>query len=116
MLSHCCRNVVVMCRDVLIRSLSFMSTPSGILYFYFTIQSDLHHMFADFGEIEELCILKDRNRKSKCSGFVTFKKQEAATGAIQALNTCVTLPVRWTYFCKLAYEKRVQILMKQCSM
>ncbi len=50
-------------------------------------EDDLHNLFSQHGEVEDLIILKDRfTNRSKGFGFVTFANEDDATGAMDALN------------------------------
>ncbi len=48
---------------------------------------DLKQLFAEFGEVEEAIIIKDKfSGRSKGFGFVTFVNEEDADKAIEALH------------------------------
>ena len=50
-------------------------------------EDDLGGAFSQYGEIEDLVILKDRyTHRSRGFGFVTFNNDEDADKAIEALN------------------------------
>ena len=52
-----------------------------------TTDDDMKDLFAEYGEIEECVIIKDRaTNRSKGFGFVTFVNDEDADKAIEALN------------------------------
>ena len=50
-------------------------------------ESDLENAFGDFGEVQSVNIIKDRETgRSRGFGFVEMRDQEAAKQAISALN------------------------------
>ena len=50
-------------------------------------EDDLHNLFSQQGEVEDLIILKDRfTNRSKGFGFVTFANEDDANSAMEALN------------------------------
>ena len=50
-------------------------------------EDDLHNLFSQHGEVEDLIILKDKfTNRSKGFGFVTFVNDEDANKAISELN------------------------------
>lgn len=52
-----------------------------------TTDDEMKDLFAEYGEIEECIIIKDRaTNRSKGFGFVTFVNDEDADKAIEALN------------------------------
>jgi RNA recognition motif-containing protein len=52
-----------------------------------TTEEELQQLFTQFGEIEEAIIIKDKfSGKSKGFGFVTFKNDEDAQKAVEALD------------------------------
>lgn len=58
----------------------------GNLSFNVTDQ-DLSQMFAEFGEISEAVLIKNKlNGRSKGFGFVTFKDDASAAKAVESMN------------------------------
>lgn len=55
-----------------------------------TTDEELKEMFAPYGTIKEACVIRDRERKSKRSGFVKFYSKSNAEAAIAAMNDRVT--------------------------
>ena len=54
---------------------------------YSTTESDLRTLFGDFGDINELSLVKDRHTdESKGFGFIEMKRNSDADKAIKALN------------------------------
>lgn len=52
-----------------------------------TTEDDLRNMFAEYGDVEEVIIIKDRmSGRSKGFGFVTFGDDAAADAAVAALD------------------------------
>ena len=49
-------------------------------------KEDLEEVFGEFGELEEVILIKDENGRSKGFGFVTFVNADDAQTAIQKLN------------------------------
>ena len=50
-------------------------------------EDDLEDMFSEFGDIEEVVLVKDRNtNRSKGFGFVTFFDEKSADLAISGMN------------------------------
>jgi RNA recognition motif-containing protein len=50
-------------------------------------EDDLHNLFSQQGEVEDLIILKDKfTNRSKGFGFVTFTNEDDANNAISELN------------------------------
>ena len=62
----------------------------------------LRPYFDDFGQIMELCIMRDyESQMSKGSAFVTYVEEEPAARAIRELHNKVKLPfVSSQFFCK----------------
>ena len=57
---------------------------------YSTSESDLRALFCDFGDIDELLLVKDRHTgESKGFGFIEMKRNSDADKAIKALNGSV---------------------------
>ena len=57
---------------------------------YSTTESDLRTLFGDFGDIDELSLVKDRHTgESKGFGFIEMKRNSDADKAIKALNGSV---------------------------
>lgn len=57
---------------------------------YSTSESDLRALFGDFGDIDELLLVKDRHTgESKGFGFIEMKRNSDADKAIKALNGSV---------------------------
>ena len=57
---------------------------------YSTTESDLKTLFGDFGDINELSLVKDRHTgESKGFGFIEMKRNSDADKAIKALNGSV---------------------------
>lgn len=58
-----------------------------------TTDKDIANIINSFGSYEDLCILTDSKlKKSKCSGFVTFRSMISAQECIKALNGKYTCP------------------------
>ena len=51
-----------------------------------TTEHQLHDLFSAFGNVANVNIAFDINRKSRCFGWVTMMTPEGAQAAIQALN------------------------------
>ncbi len=49
-------------------------------------EDDLKELFADYGEIEEVVIVKDKFNRSKGFAFVTLQDDDQAQNAISNLN------------------------------
>ncbi|KAF8820432.1 hypothetical protein IE077_003180 [Cardiosporidium cionae] len=55
-------------------------------------EDELFNIFSRFGRVDEVFLIRDENKKSKCSAFVTFPKNYMALSAIDALDHKYTLP------------------------
>lgn len=55
-----------------------------------TTDEELSEMFAAFGTVKEACVIRDRERKSKRSGFVKYYSKANANAAIAGMHDRVT--------------------------
>ncbi|KAK8948601.1 Polyadenylate-binding protein 2 [Platanthera zijinensis] len=51
-----------------------------------TSEDDLVKVFGDFGKITSLIVMRERDGKSKCFGFVNFENPDAAARAVNELS------------------------------
>lgn len=49
-------------------------------------QEDIQELFSQYGEVEEVILIKDEQGRLKGFGFVTFTSSEDAAAAMEALN------------------------------
>jgi RNA recognition motif-containing protein len=49
-------------------------------------EEHLYAIFAQFGNVEDITLLRNEGNESKCCGFVTYKYRVEALGAIEATN------------------------------
>ncbi|EFA85357.1 RNA-binding region RNP-1 domain-containing protein [Heterostelium album PN500] len=49
-------------------------------------EDDIKTLFADYGEVEDICLLRGNNNESKGCGFIRFQNRESCLSAISALN------------------------------
>ncbi|KAF8817868.1 hypothetical protein IE077_003283, partial [Cardiosporidium cionae] len=55
-------------------------------------EEKLFSIFSRFGRVDEVFLIRDENKQSKCSAFVTFPKMDMALSAIETLDRHYTLP------------------------
>jgi len=51
-----------------------------------TTEEDLQKVFAEYGTITSVAVMRDEDGKSKCFGFINFENSEDAAKAVDALN------------------------------
>lgn len=51
-----------------------------------TTDEDLKKLFEKYGTITSAVVMKDKNGKSKCFGFVNYESSDAAASAVEQLN------------------------------
>lgn len=66
----------------------------GMLSKTFT-ESDVRNMFAPYGAVEDVSILRDADSYSKGAAFVRMAGRQQAQNAIRALHQSQTMPVMW---------------------
>lgn len=49
-------------------------------------KEDLENVFGEYGELEEVILVKDETGRSKGFGFVSYTSEDDAENAIKALN------------------------------
>ncbi|EGG20195.1 hypothetical protein DFA_07315 [Cavenderia fasciculata] len=49
-------------------------------------EDDVRKLFSDYGDVDEICILRGPNNQSKSCGFIKFQSRESCLNAISSLN------------------------------
>ena len=54
-------------------------------------ENEVREMFAPFGEIQEIYMIRNTDGSSKCAAFLRFVERESAVRAIEVLNHSITM-------------------------